>query len=230
MSILTETQLQRDQELASLLNMPLEAVQKLEIASPDSIRIYDKETEPEDKEALYRDYKYLNWPAYLKTLMKTSVKNRHPELFKLIENTHNKSCLDFGSGVGTHSIALLENNNIVGILDVPGKLINFAEGRIIRRGYIDNVGSYDNWMNLPDNEYDVVICADTLEHVSSPLKELKRIHKTMKVGGVLHLLVSEMRKPSSGHFDSSINEWKTTGKEFMKKHFDKIGATLYRKK
>ena len=43
MSILHETQLQRDKELAKLLGMSLEDVQKLPIASPDSIRVCSEE-------------------------------------------------------------------------------------------------------------------------------------------------------------------------------------------
>lgn len=55
--------------------------------------------------------------------MKTSIFGRHKELINLIKKTKNKMCLDFGSGVGTHAIALAENKNIVSILDVPGPLL-----------------------------------------------------------------------------------------------------------
>lgn len=232
MSILTESQLQRDEELAKLLGMSLEDVQRLPIASPDSIRVCSEEKAktiiPEEYLKLYENYTYLNWPAYMRTLMKTSVKNRHPELMKLLEETKNKVCLDFGSGVGTHAIALAENNNQVTLLDVPGKLFNFAIKRYTYRH--GSINAQANYVKLRPETYDVVICSDTLEHVASPLKELNRIYKTMKVEGLLHLLVSTMRKPSSGHFDSSIDEWIKEGKQFVENNFKKEGATIYRRK
>jgi len=232
MSVLKETQLQRDEELANLLGMSLEDVQKQPIAAPESIMVCNEERAksitPEEYYQLYAEYAYLNWPGYIRTLMKTSSNNRHPELFRFLKGTKDKVCLDFGSGVGTHAIALLENGNSVDMLDVPGELLDFAGKRISSRGY--EVLSYHNNKELVDNHYDIVVCTDVLEHVESPLKELKRIHKTMKTGGLLHLLVSCMRKPSSGHFDSSIDEWIKEGKNYVKENFEKEGATIWRKK
>ena len=234
MGILNETQLNRDKELAKLLGMSLNDVQNLPIASPDSIRICSEEKAktitPEEYYKLYSEYTYLNWPAYIRTLMKTSATRRHPELFKLLQETKEKVCLDFGSGVGTHAIALLENKNIVGILDVPGQLLEFARQRIMKRGLHHECGVYFNWMNLPDNEFDVIICTDVLEHVEDPIKEICRIRKALKIGGLLHIQVSMMIKPSSGHFASSINKWKQAGPSYLKKYFKKEGATLWRRK
>lgn len=233
MSILTETQLDRDEELSMLLGIPLKAVQKFPIAEPDSICICNEEKAkiitPEEYYKLYSEYTDLNWPAYLRTLMKTSATRRHPDIFKLLKETKNKDCLDFGSGVGTHALALLENGNTVGLLDVPGKLLNFAGQRIALRGLYDKCGWYFNWMDLPDNCYDVVICTDVLEHVEDPIKELCRIRRTLKISGVLHIQVSTMIKSSSGHFASSINRWKEAGPSYLKKYFKKEGATIWRK-
>ena len=132
--------------------------------------------------------------------------------------------------MGTHSIALMENHNVVHMLDVPGKLQDFARERVGRREIPTIKGcTLSNDHKLWNNFYDVVICSDCLEHVPSPLKELQRIHKSMKTGGIIHLLVSTMRKPSSGHFDSSIDEWLTKGKPFMAENFTEIKPTIYRK-
>jgi len=227
MSILTETQMDRDKELAYLLNLPLKEVQDLPIATPDSIRISDG-TKPDNLEDLYRDYKYLNFPAYLKTLMYTSVTRRHSELFKLLKETRNKRCLDFGSGVGSHSIALLENNNKVTMLDVPGKLANFALKRCANRLHFVHVQA--NYIKLDPDTYDIVICSDTMEHVNDPIYELNRIRMSLKKNGILHLQVSVMIKPSSGHFASSINKWKFDGQKYLEQYFIKEGQTIWRKK
>jgi len=227
MSILNETQLDRDIELTKILGISLKEVQSLPIATPESIRIFNGDKEPKKKIELYSNYEYLNWYAYLRTLMKTSATRRHPELFQLLRNTKNKECLDFGSGVGTHAIALLENNNEITIVDVPGKLLEFARQRILERGFA--FWSFDNDEELKNCHYDLAICTDVLEHVDNPINELDRIHKALKVGGILHLQVSTMVKPSSGHFASTINIWKKYGQQCLDKYFIKEAKTIYKK-
>lgn len=231
MGILDESQLDRDQELAYLTNKSLEDIQKIKVATPDSIRVFSEdspELKPKEYINLYTSYRYLNMLAYLKTLMKTSATRRHNELFKLLRETKNKVCLDYGSGVGTHSIALAENNNQTTLYDVEkSELQHFACHRMLVRRLMFEVLVHTD--ELPKEKYDVVICSDTLEHVESPLRELKRIYNTMKPNGILHLLVSTMRKPSSGHFNSSIDEWLKKGIPFMNKYFIKEGQTIYKK-
>lgn len=232
MSILNQSQEERDEELAYLTNKPVEVIKKIKIATPDSIRVYD-EKEPELKADqyinLYKQYKYLNMLAYIKTLMKTSAKNRHPELFQLLKNTNNKVCLDYGSGVGTHAIALAENDNEVTLYDVEGsELHHFACHRMLGRKLQFDVLVHTDV--LPMAKYDVIICTDVLEHVEDPLHEIKRMELALKPDGILHLMVSTMIKPSSGHFPDSIEKWKTKGVQYMNTHFIKEGQTIYRKK
>ena len=227
-SILEQSQLERDKELAVLINKPLDYIFSLPIAKPDSIRIFnEKEKVPENLESLYSNYKYMNFDAYLRTLMFTSIKRRHPELFILLKTTRNKKCLDFGSGVGTHAIALLENDNDITILDVPSKLFDFAIKRIQNRGY--SFESLSNRDNLPNNYYDVIICTNVLEHCQNPMNELKRITKSLKSNGIIHLQVSNMIKISSGHFAESIIQWKKFGNNYLNKYYKKLGETLWQK-
>lgn len=229
MGILNETQLERDKELARLLNIPLEEVQALPIAQPDSIRIFDeKQDKPKDIIDLYSNYEYMNFPAYLRTLMQTSITRRSHELITLLQETHNAYCLDFGSGVGTHSIALMENGCDVVMLDVPGKLQDFAVARAKARGHSFTLAHNKSW--LPYDMFDVAICTDVLEHVPDPMADIRRITSSLKKGGKLHLLVSTMVKPSSGHFSKSIKIWKQSGLEYMNKNYSKFGKTIWRKK
>jgi len=231
MAILKETQKERDLELAEILNKPLNYIQQLSICTPDSIRIFNEkgviETE-KDFLSLYQEYNYLDLDAYLKTMMFTSVMRRGATLKKLINDTSNKECLDFGSGVGTHAIALLENGNDVDILDVKGPLLKFARARIKKRGFKVNVFYHDSV--LPKNKYDVIICSDVLEHVYNPLKEFERICLSIKQNGKLFLEVSRKIKPSSGHFAHSISLWKKEGVTILNKLFKKIDENLYIKK
>ncbi|KKK98475.1 hypothetical protein LCGC14_2642400 [marine sediment metagenome] len=231
MTILNESQLDRDKELAYFTGKSLEEIQKIEMATPISIKIYDEKEEikPENYIELYTDYKFLDMTAHIKTVMNRSAKSRHRELFNLLKTTKNKVCLDYGSGVGTHAIALAENNNRITLYDVEGsELLRFAIERMVHRFLPFNVLVHTD--NLPQQKYDVVICTDVLEHVAEPLRELLRITDALKRGGTLHLLVSTMRKPSSGHFSTSIDLWIKEGIPFMEEYFIKEGQTIYRKK
>jgi len=228
MSIFEETQKERDLELSSILKKSYNYVKNLEICSEDSIRIYNDENTIETEKdfiSLYKEYKYLNLEAHLKTLMFTSIERRGKILKKLIKNTKNKKCLDFGSGVGSHTIALLEIGNEVDILDVNGPLLKFTQERIKRRGYKVNV--FYNDSPLPQNEYDLVICTDVLEHVYDPIYEFDRIYLSLKKGGKLFLQVSNKIKPSSGHFTRSITLWNKEGIPKLNKKFTKISKDLY---
>ena len=228
--ILNESQEQRDIELSKITNIPLKKIKSIKIKTPESIRIYDEksliETE-DDILSLYKEYKYLDIVAYLKTLMVTSINSRHPELHSLIKKTKRKVCLDFGSGVGTHAIALLENSNDVSILDVPGPLLNFTLGRVKLRGFDLKVYSHNS--PLPNLFFDLVICTDVLEHVYDPVREVVRMTNCLKRSGILHLQVSSKIKPSSGHFESSIRKWKLEGPKFLASNYKKVGKTIYRK-
>lgn len=232
--ILDETQQQRDQELAALAGIELEQICGFQIAGPDSIRIYDGNghtktpEELEEFESLYTAYPHLNLPAYLKTLMYTSIYGRHKDLLKLLRKTRGGKCLDFGSGVATHAIALAENGNEVSILDVQGPLLEFARQRIARRGL--GVDVYGHTDRLPDENFHVVICTDVLEHVCDPVAELERVAASMKPGGLLHLQVSRMQKDSSGHFESTQQKWRANGPRLLRKLFKKVKRTVYRKR
>ncbi len=219
MGVLDETQEERDIELCRLTGVPLEKIKSYEIAAPDNIAVYQGMEEPKDEEdylALYKEYKYLNLTGYLKTLMFTSVHSRGDKLLKILRGAKDQVCLDFGSGVGTHTIALLENGNRVDILDVVGPLVWFAILRIGR----DKIGVYQHSDELPENKYDLVICADVLEHCFDPMKELERIRVSMKKSGRLFLEVSDMVKPSSGHFPQSITKWKSHEQGYIEKYFE----------
>jgi len=230
--ILNETQADRDKELSEILGLPLGQIMSIQMATPDSIRIWTekagKPIKKSDYVGLYSEYKYLNLPAYLKTLMMTSVQRRDKELMNILKTIEHKRCLDFGSGVGTHAIAMTQRGNDVTMMDVSGPLLEFALKRFHHRGL--NVGYVFNDIDLPEEEYDFVCCSDVLEHVCSPLVELKRITASLKPGGLAHLLVSPIVKPSSGHFLEPIQEWRQKCLPYLEKNYKRAGHTLWLKR
>ena len=230
--VIDENQRERDIELSTISGVSLNEIECLEICAASSIRLYDDVLkDPCSKEEMlriYKEYRWLNFLAYLRTLMHTSVERRHPELLQLLRNTKGKHCLDFGSGVGTHAIALCENGNDVTLLDVAGPLAEFARKRLEKRGL--SFTFHDTEEPLPSNTFDVVICSDVLEHTYDPVDELHRILESLKDGGILHILVSTMIKRTSGHFRSSIERWINQGNHLLEERCKRISATLYRKR
>ena len=231
MFILDQTQEQRDDELSFVTGIPIGDIKAIEMCSPSTIRIYDEKEDVKDIVSLYHSLKHIDLLGYYRTLMMTSVERRHPNLIDLLRtSTGGKRCLDFGSGVGTHAIALMQRGNKVSLLDVQGPLRELAIRRIDYRGLFGSLDTvYNHDSVLPLNTFDLVLCADVLEHVPDPLEDLRRIHKCMKPGAVLHLEVSTMIKPSSGHFPSSIQKWKEEGVKYLSSEFMFIKPTIFRR-
>lgn len=232
-SILDESQNERDIELSKLTKVSLDEIKRIKIFDKngklDIVNLVKSEKNYKgikkyEVEDLYRHTKLEN----LKILMYTSVNKRGKELIKILKLTRDKVCLDYGSGTGTHAIALLENSNKVEILDVEGEYLDFAKKRINSRGF--NIKVWATKDILPVNYFDLIICTNVLEHVASPMRPLKQIHKSLKKNGMLHLLVSNVVNPRKKHFKFSIDEWKTEGTKFVDENFINKEKYLYIKK
>lgn len=225
--ILKEKQEQRDRELSELTGVSIEKIKELAITKP-SCGYVEPETEEGYIELYSKDYG-IKTVEYMRILMRTSINARDEELYQLINRTSGKKCLDFGCGVGTHAIALLERDNDVSVLDVPSPLLDLT----IKRAALRNLSFekvYSNDDKLPNSKFDVIICTNVLEHVYDPIEDINRITKSLRKHGELHLVVSNKIKPSSGHFKRSVEMWREEGNAFMKKHYIKTGKTMYRKR
>lgn len=229
--ILQQDQWDRNQELASLTDTLVIDIERIIIASPETIAIHkgdlsELKTE-EDVIALYRDFSYLNWIGYLKTLMFTSI-YRRGSLIPFLKTITGMKCLDHGCGIASHSILLAEQVNEISILDVEGPALDFAVKRIQKRGHKIKA-IYSENSDLPEVEFDVVISVEVLEHVPAPMKVLIDLHKTLKTGGLLYLRYSTMIKNSSGHFKTSIMEIKALAPNFLKEYFEYVSPGVYKK-
>lgn len=231
MSVLKETQRQCDEEMADILGLSIDTIESLPIDASKVTRITDGD-QPEDLATLYANFKYMDLLPFIRSSVRSALR-RHEELSKLIAQSRDLRCLDFGAGVGTHTIALIENGAKTSMLDVDGPLRDYAIKRISRRfgindDRLENAFTHD--AILPNNYFDLVICTNVLEHVNDPACEIKRIHASMKAGGLIHLVVSNVVKPSSGHFSSSIKLWNANGVPFVKRAFKPIRPTIWSKR
>jgi len=234
-TILDETQLERDQELATYSGRTLKEIQSLTIGAPESLRIYDDREATGDLSDLYAAYPLMDEVHYLRTLAAYTVTRRAAYVRQLCEHVPMEGAMvaDFGCGVGSHGLHCLQMGASVDFIDVPGPLRSYAEFRAVRRGFAPMEDHRFNDPCLapePWTPYDAVLCLDVLEHVEDPVGVLEYLHGDLRQGGVLALEVSTMHKPTSGHFRSSIDKWIAGGPALLREGFDHLGGVCYAKR
>lgn len=225
-----QTQKEMDLELAELMGISVKEVECHLIAGKKSIQIHKGSEIPSDDEDttnLYKDFSFIDWIGYLRTLMYTSI-HRRGNLIPFLKQQKNKKCLDYGCGVGSHSIVLAELGNDITILDVKGKALDFVCKRLKRRNI--KFDFLDEQSELPKNKYDVVICIETLEHVFNPASVLRKIYLSLKKGGLFYLRYSKKIKNSSGHFPENIKKTNKSWKKMLSEgKFKPLKRCVFRK-
>jgi SAM-dependent methyltransferase len=91
-----------------------------------------------------------------------------------------------GDGVGNESLFLAHSGYRIDYFDVPGsRTFDFAVKRFAYHGFLDNairpVVEYDQCLN---QQYDVVISFEVLEHLPDPVQAIHDISAMLKVGGI----------------------------------------------
>lgn len=231
--IFDESQRQRDIELSAYLEVPIPALEKIEIGSPPTIKVFeDVDIDEEAYDYLYKKFDYLNFPGYLRTLSTFAITRRG----KFISNAchvmgalKGKVALDYGCAVGTHGIQLAQLGMHVDFLDVDGPLLDYAKYRIKNRK-ITNFKILHPDSPIPENHYDIVVCMDVLEHIANPVPPFIAMMRSMKRGSILCLEVSQMVKPTSGHFSKCIDAWNKKGLPILKHNFKPLQTNIFVKR
>ena len=111
----------------------------------------------------------------------TPLASDHYRLTFLVTNTPDDSyVLDVGCNGGTVGIPLMANNKCyVKGIDVVPNLV----AKAVKRGIFAEVGKAEDLSRFKDNEFDVVICAEVLEHLFDPIIAIKEAYRVMKPGG-----------------------------------------------
>lgn len=107
-------------------------------------------------------------PIHCRTLTCADIASRRP----------GRTCLDYGSGIGSDALAFASAGFDVTLADVSNPLLAFAKWRCERRGLRVEIIDLKSEA-LPERRFDAVVCFDVLEHIHRPLRTLDRIHRAM---------------------------------------------------
>lgn len=95
-----------------------------------------------------------------------------------------KKILDFGSGFGVTANHLAKCNDVTAV--EPNE--EMLEHRICENAYKQMVGSIDALRELPDENFDVILCHNVLEYVENRAEIIAEFHRLLKKGGVLSIV------------------------------------------
>jgi 2-polyprenyl-3-methyl-5-hydroxy-6-metoxy-1,4-benzoquinol methylase len=91
--------------------------------------------------------------------------------------------LDVGCGSGANSIALAAKGHRVRGVDLSPVAIE----RYRNQGFEGKVGNFDNGLDYPARSFDVVLCSEVIEHMTSPELLVAEMSRVLRPGGLLVL-------------------------------------------
>jgi 2-polyprenyl-3-methyl-5-hydroxy-6-metoxy-1,4-benzoquinol methylase len=93
--------------------------------------------------------------------------------------------LDFGSGIGSGSLALASVGCEVHSADIADRLLDFVEYRMRVRGFVPTTIRLSRGETPRMDYYDLITCFDVLEHIPAQLNKLRELENYLRYGGVL---------------------------------------------
>ena len=95
-----------------------------------------------------------------------------------------RSCLDFGSGVGSGGLLFCRADIDTTLADISTTLLDFARWRFdLRRLPARFVDLKDR--PLPESSFDMILAMDVFEHLVDPVEVVQQLWRAMKPGGLL---------------------------------------------
>ena len=147
-------------------------------------KIYDKEiTVPQThKKFLKQINRFYNHPVWLLSGIwhessEEAIKDRLPAV-ELLCHSRPETILDFGGGIGMVARLIY--------LNLPSARIDIVDISTLKDFTKQHLKKYKNICVLdePDKKYDGVISTETLEHCLNPFKEIVKINRLLKMGGI----------------------------------------------
>ncbi len=127
-----------------------------------------------------------------------------------------KKILDIGCGNGRMGSFFVEHNDVYGI-DFSAKAVKEAK----KKGIKAQTGDVASGLPFHDEEFDIILITDVLEHVFDPLGLLQEAKRVLKPGGVLSCILpnganilSRLLFLFTGDLVDSIGRMNILNKEF----------------
>ena len=106
-----------------------------------------------------------------------------------------RSCLDFGSGVGSGGLLFSHADIGTTLADISTTLLDFARWRFDRRRlparFVDLKDT-----PLPESSFDMILAMDVFEHLVEPVEVTERLWRALKPGGLLFARIHAAIDPS----------------------------------
>jgi len=106
-----------------------------------------------------------------------------------------RSCLDFGSGVGSGALLFRRANIEMTLADISNTLLDFARWRFHLRSlpahFVDLNSTF-----LPDGAFDMILAMDVFEHLVDPVEAVEQLWRALKKGGLLFARIHAEVDPS----------------------------------
>jgi SAM-dependent methyltransferase len=151
-----------------------------------------------------------------------------------IARAHNvRSCLDFGSGVGSGALLFYRADIDTTLADISTTLLDFARWRFALRRlparFVDL-----NTTSLPEASFDMILAMDVFEHLVEPVEVAERLWRALKPGGLLFARIHAEADPSHPqhiveNFDPTLTRMEELG--FVERWRDRAlwGHLLFQK-
>ncbi len=127
-------------------------------------------------------------------------------LFSKIKPHLGGRILEVGSGIGSFTLLLKEIGE-VWAGDINKNYLKYLKKRFAKEVRVGYVNIEKKKYFFGDMKFDCVVCLNVLEHIKNEEKALKNIHKLLKKGGKLILLVPA-HKSLYSEFDRKIGHYR----------------------
>lgn len=94
-----------------------------------------------------------------------------------------RSCLDFGSGVGSGALLLTRAGVQMSLADISTTLLDFCRWRFVRRQLSANFFNLNIDM-LPAASFDMIMAMDVFEHLVDPVATIEQLWRALRPGGL----------------------------------------------
>jgi SAM-dependent methyltransferase len=136
-------------------------------------------------------YDLINWH----TLQDDSGPLAHIVALEIAREHNVRTCLDFGSGVGSGGLLFCRAGIDTTLADISTTLLDFARWRFHLRGLTARFVDL-NTTSLAEASFDMILAMDVFEHLVEPVEVAERLWHALKPGGLLFARIHAEADPN----------------------------------